>query len=255
MSYSPYASLAEIYETIRPSYPAELIADIIQITGLSSNVHCMEIGAGTGKATEAFLQRDFYVDAIELDGSMAEILRRKCSSQKLKLCVGSFETWTPPRAEYDMIYCAQAFHWLDPETKFKKCRHYLSTGGYLALIWYDPQLAPNTPAQRAAEQIKNRYFGPSNMTTSVPMDQRTSELETAEGFMLHFQKQYSVTLQNTPKQSLLAMQSTPAFSEKFRQLSSMQQDTFIKEYTLAIEENGGTLDAPMLYSLYILKAV
>ena len=255
MTNSPYATLADIYEANRPSYPKALISDIIRETQLSPEARLMEIGAGTGKATESFLHRGYRIDANELDPSMAAILQKKCPSNKLSVSMGSFETWTPPQKYYDMIYCAQAFHWLDPDTKFQRCRTFLPVGGYLTLIWYDPQPAPVSPAHRVTKAVQERYFGPSDITISVPLNTRLQEMEATKDFRLHFQKEYLVTLKNTPQQSLLAMQSTPAFSEKFSQFPMKKQEAFIQEYTAAIEENGGTLEAPMLFSLYILKAL
>ena len=255
MSALPYASLAEIYEAIRPSYPDELISDVITHSQIPQDAHLMEIGAGTGKATACFLRRGYHVDANELDPAMADILSEKCASKKMTLTVGPFETWAPPQSCYDLIYCAQAFHWLDPDIKFEKCRGLLSEGGHLALIWYDPQSAPDTPAYRAAQAVRENYFGPEDMTVSVPMNTRLQEMDVASDFVLCFQKEYPVTIYNTPHQSLLAMQSTPAFSERFSQFPVEKQTAFIREYTAAIEENGGVLEAPMLFSLYILTAI
>lgn len=254
MTDSPYASLSEIYEAIRPSYPDALISDIVTQTELLSGATLMEIGAGTGKATEAFLHRGFSIDANELDPSMASILRKKCMSNDLTISVCPFESWTPPKSNYDLIYCAQAFHWLDPNIKFRKCRELSSTGGFLALIWYDPQPTPETPAHKAAEGIRQAYFGPSDMTVSVPMNTRLQEINAASDFSLYFQRDYDITLHNTPRQSLLAMQSTPAFSQKFSSFPAPKQDAFLREYTAAITENGGVLEAPMRFSLYLLKA-
>ncbi len=50
-----YNTIAETYDAIRPGYPVPLIADIVEAGNLSEASKLMEIGAGTGKATIAFL--------------------------------------------------------------------------------------------------------------------------------------------------------------------------------------------------------
>lgn len=47
----PYKDIAGIYEETRPSYPDELINDIITKTNLKPDDRLLEIGAGTGKAS------------------------------------------------------------------------------------------------------------------------------------------------------------------------------------------------------------
>lgn len=109
-----YKNIAETYESIRPGYPDELIADIIKAGNLSATSKLLEIGAGTGKATTAFLDLGFSVDANEIEPDTADVLRRRVTSDKLSLSVGSFESWVPPQPKYDCIqkptnHCFAAF--------------------------------------------------------------------------------------------------------------------------------------------------
>lgn len=46
-----FGKVAELYEQTRPSYPAELVAELISIARLSASERLLEVGAGTGKAT------------------------------------------------------------------------------------------------------------------------------------------------------------------------------------------------------------
>ena len=147
---SLYNTIAETYDAIRPGYPASLIADIVEAGNLSKTSKLMEIGAGTGKATTAFLSRGFSIDANEISPEMAEILRRKVPADRLTLSVCPFEDWVPPQHQYDCIYCGQAFHWLDKTLKFEKCKAYLKRDGLLALFWYDPMPLKQTAAYIAS---------------------------------------------------------------------------------------------------------
>lgn len=250
---SPYRSLAKTYDAIRPGYPKKLINDILlQVAPAGTDV-LMEIGAGTGKATQLFLERGFSVDAVELDVDMAALLEQKLQSPKLRLSVSSFETWQPPRCDYPLIYCAQAFHWLEGKTKFERCAELLASGGYLALFWYDPMPPADSAAYLASERVKARYFGPALPAQTVSMDTREKEIQEAKDFALVFQRQYDITLHNTAEQALAAMRSMPAFGEAMKKLPEEQRQAFLKEFSAAVEENGGVLDVPMRYSLYLMQ--
>ncbi len=247
-----YNAIAETYDAIRPGYPASLIADIVEAGNLSEASRLMELGAGTGKATTAFLSRGFSIDANEISPEMAEILRRKVSTDRLTLSVCPFEDWAPPQHKYDCIYCGQAFHWLDKTVKFKKCKEYLAEDGLLALFWYDPMPQAQTAAYIAAEQVKGAYLGAENIVASVSMDTRLQEIEETPYFNLTATKTYQVVLRNTPEQSWAAMESTPAFQEKFQRLCGVERNLFRREYVAAIERNGGFIETAMRYTLYLL---
>lgn len=211
-----YQCIAEIYDAIRPGYPAALIHDIITAGNLNSKSALMEIGAGTGKATEAFLSLGCSIDAVEIEASMAELLHKKLACPKLSLTVSPFEDWTPPRTQYDCIYCGQAFHWLGQNVKFRKCWQYLPPKGLLVLFWYDPMPPEQTAAYQAAQQIKLKYIGSDDVTTSVSMDTRLTEIQETKEFELLDRKEYRIVLKNSAEQAWVAMESTPAFQDKLR---------------------------------------
>lgn len=250
---SPYQALSETYDAIRPGYPDALIDDVLNQAAPDISRPLLEIGAGTGKATQAFLSRGFCVDAVELEPHMAAHLFKKLDTPKLTLYVSSFETWEALRQDYPLIYCAQAFHWLNPRTKFQKCAQLLAPRGFLGLFWYDPLPPTDSAAYCATEQVKKTYFGPTQHTQTVSLATREQEIRDANDFTLVFQQHYDIVLHNTPEQALMAMQSTPAFAERFDRFPQAKQHQFLTDFTNAVKHNGGTLDAPMRYSLYMLQ--
>lgn len=74
----PYKDIALIYDQVRPSYPPQLIQDIITATNIESDSKLLEIGAGTGKATVQLAKKGFKIHAIEMGKDMGEILCNKC---------------------------------------------------------------------------------------------------------------------------------------------------------------------------------
>lgn len=69
---NPWDEVARTYDEARPSYPDQLIEDIIEKARLSPYDRLLEIGAGTGKATIMFVERGFRVHCIEPGPNPAE---------------------------------------------------------------------------------------------------------------------------------------------------------------------------------------
>lgn len=251
---SPYQNIAQIYDAIRPEYPNELLDDIIRETGICLGQRILELGAGTGKATKAFLDRGICVDAVELEKNMAEILRQKSDSDALRIYVSSFENWDS-KERYPLVVSAQAFHWFDSKTKFSKCHDLLAENGFLVLLWYDPLLSENTELDIALDAIKTEYLGVMSSAQNAQPQNREQELQNTPLFDLVYSKYLEVELRNSVLQYLLAMKSTPAFMEKFDSLLSEKQDAFIHDITEAIEKQGGYVTSKMRFSLFVLKAV
>jgi len=66
MSFDP---AAEIYDEIRPSYPAAVFDYLFDLLPPRPNI--LEVGPGTGQATRDLLRRGAVVHAIEIGPAMA----------------------------------------------------------------------------------------------------------------------------------------------------------------------------------------
>ncbi len=142
---SKHDKVADIYDRIRPSYPKALIDQIVVDFSMNRHINMLEIGAGTGKATIPMAQMGHTIDCIELGANLADLLKEKCKLYpNVKVSVSSFESWQEDEnKKYDLIYSAQAFHWIDPKVKYKKCHDLLKSNGKLALFWYEPMRVEN----------------------------------------------------------------------------------------------------------------
>lgn len=136
--------VAWTYEEARPSYPNQLIEDIIAGARLAPGASLLEIGAGTGKATVQLAEKGFRIHCVEPGQNLADILMEKCSCYPgVTVDVAWFEEWTPAEnAKFDLVLCAQAFNWLDPEIRFRKCHDLLKEDGHLAMFWYAHENEP-----------------------------------------------------------------------------------------------------------------
>ena len=102
-----FGSAAEDYEAARPGYPAEA-ADFV--LSLAEVVTAIEVGAGTGKTTEAFAREGLSITCLEPDPAMATILRAK-SLPGVTVVESTYEEWPGPREPVDLVFAGQVWHW------------------------------------------------------------------------------------------------------------------------------------------------
>lgn len=127
---------ADLYNEVRPTYPNNLIDWIIEKTQLTTTDALLEIAPGTGQCTQKFVQRHFIVHAVELGDKLAKLLLKNMLGYNVTVDISAFETWQAPRNKvYKLIYCATAWHWIEPEIKYQKTFDLLEDDGRLAIIW------------------------------------------------------------------------------------------------------------------------
>ena len=125
-----FGEVAGAYDAWRPSYPDGLFDTVVDFGALHRGDHALEIGAGTGKATVGFVERGLLVHALEPSSEMAAVARAKGLDIEQSL----FERWTPPRA-FDLVYAAQAWHWVHGDDRYARAAAALRPGGTVALFW------------------------------------------------------------------------------------------------------------------------
>jgi SAM-dependent methyltransferase len=132
------------YDKMRPTYVKDLYDDVIRFAKLSDNKKTLEIGIGTGQATQPFLNTGCILTAIELGENMVEFTKEKFSKFDNFTVVNSdFETVTLENNNYDFIYSATAFHWIPEEVGYTKVFNLLKSGGVIALFWNHPNRVEN----------------------------------------------------------------------------------------------------------------
>src|SRR5215217_71593 len=68
---------AALYDQVRPGYPAAMLDDIVELSGIPAGGRILEIGPGTGQVTLPWARRGYRIDAIELGAAMAAVARQK----------------------------------------------------------------------------------------------------------------------------------------------------------------------------------
>ena len=132
-----FDEVAELYDQVRPHYPAQLFDDLVSLSGLPESGRVLEVGAGTGISTLPLAERGYRVVAVELGDDLAAVARKKLSRfRDVDVVVANFEDWELPTEPFDVVTSATAWHWIDPELRYKKAADALRPGGALAIFGY-----------------------------------------------------------------------------------------------------------------------
>jgi SAM-dependent methyltransferase len=126
---------AELYDRMRPGYPAAMFDDLARAAGLKPGARVLEIGCGTGQATVPLAERGYEIVAVELGAALAAVARRNLARfPAVEVVTAAFEPWPLPAEPFDAVFSATAFHWLDPAVRVSKAADALRPGGVLATV-------------------------------------------------------------------------------------------------------------------------
>jgi SAM-dependent methyltransferase len=132
-----FGSVAANYDAFRPSYPSQLVAEILAYACVGLGGRALESGAGTGIATALFAARGLRVTAVEPSAEMAEVARRRLQGKRVQFQICGLEQ-AQIEEPYPLLYSAQAWHWVDPAIRYQLAADALISGGALSLFWNYP---------------------------------------------------------------------------------------------------------------------
>jgi SAM-dependent methyltransferase len=130
-----FGQVATAYHRARPSYPAEMVADVLTFAGARAGSRALEVGAGTGKATALFAAYGLEIEAIEPSAEMAEVASANLPYANVSFEIAKFEDVDVEAGAYQLIYSGQAWHWVEPITGEQIAARALTPGGALACFW------------------------------------------------------------------------------------------------------------------------
>jgi SAM-dependent methyltransferase len=148
-----FDTVSDMYDLYRPVYPSKLIDSILSITNIPFTGKILEIGSGTGKATNLFAQKGFTIHCIEPGENLNKVAMRKLqyfthvSFEQVR-----FEDWQGDNNQFDLVISASAFHWVDPKIGYRKAANALKTNGHIALFW-NMYVGINGPLENDIERI------------------------------------------------------------------------------------------------------
>ncbi|MFN0137957.1 MAG: class I SAM-dependent methyltransferase, partial [Phycisphaerae bacterium] len=133
-----FADRVEDYIRYRPGYPVGVVSVLIERSGLRAGQTVADIGSGTGKSCEPFLDAGLRVIGVEPNREMREagdaLLARFNTFRSVD---GRAEATTLPDASVDAAIAGQAFHWFDTVAARQELARIVRPPGLIALIWND----------------------------------------------------------------------------------------------------------------------
>lgn len=119
----------EHYHAVRPGYPEQIVDFMVPAAARTA----VDLGAGTGLFTRLLAARGLEVAAVDPSASMLGPLRRAVPSATVVQATA--EDTGLPAGQADLVTCAQAWHWIDPDAGSAEAGRLLRPGGTLALVW------------------------------------------------------------------------------------------------------------------------
>lgn len=132
-----FSGKAEIYNKYRNRYSDKCIEDILKSIKINNDTVIADIGAGTGKLTEQFLEKGIKVIAVEPNVDMLDVAKQNLSKygELIEFKNESAEDTKIEDNSVDIIVVGQAFHWFDKEKFRKECKRILKKNGIIAIMW------------------------------------------------------------------------------------------------------------------------
>jgi SAM-dependent methyltransferase len=131
-----FDSVAQLYDRVRPGYPAALFGDVVALSAIPPAGRILEVGCGTGQATLPFARRGYQIQCVELGAGLAAVAQQNLAPfPNATVHLGAFESWPLPEEPFDLLISATAFHWIDPAMRYGRAAQALKPGGSIALFW------------------------------------------------------------------------------------------------------------------------
>lgn len=128
---SSFGTAASEYAKRRPDYALAAVRWAIEPAGPAPRV--LDLGAGTGKLTQALVGLGAAVTAVEPDPAMLDELRRALPG--VPAWQGSAEDIPLPAGSVDVVIAGQALHWFNRRLAGPEIARVLAEGGILAGLW------------------------------------------------------------------------------------------------------------------------
>lgn len=157
-----FDAIPEQFDRWRPRYCNQLFSDIIAYSQIGPSKKALEIGPGTGQATEPILKTGCQYLGIELGEHLADYARNKYSDYaNLHIVNADFETYDFGNEVFDFIYSAATIQWIPEKIGFTKVNRLLKSGGTFAMMMTQTdEKTSNEALYSRIQRVYDKYFHP-----------------------------------------------------------------------------------------------
>lgn len=157
----------EEFDKWRTRYCEECFADLIDYAKLGPGKTALEIGPGTGQATEPILKTGCSYLAVELGENFTEAMKSRFGSyNNFQIVNADFETYDFGRQKFDLVYSAATIQWIPEQIGFPKVYDILKSGGTFAMmLTRTDNKTPNEALYSKVQEVYDKYFHPKTEYT------------------------------------------------------------------------------------------
>lgn len=162
-----FDGIPEEFDKWRTRYCDELFLDLIDYSKLDSSKTSLEIGPGTGQATEPILKTGCSYLAIELGENLAKYTQNKFSSyDNFQIVNADFENYDFGNHQFDLVYSAATIQWIPEEIGFSKVYDILkSKGTFAMMLTRTDEKSDNELLYSRIQKVYSEYFRPEKEYT------------------------------------------------------------------------------------------
>jgi SAM-dependent methyltransferase len=245
-----FNTVAELYDQARGGYPRALFDDLMGLANLSAGDAVLEVGCGTGKATEELARRKLNVVALEPGPEMIAAARRRVAGLgAVRFVETTFEAWPVEAGAFRLVAAAQSWHWVAPDMRFKKAFEALAPGGALAVFGTSPEPVPE-PFRDALEKV---YAIHAPETASPPPEHAyrpsgpfARDFERSGLFDPAAHRSYPWSRSFSARSYVDYLRTV----SRYQLMNDERREALLAAIEAAIEANGGGFDAPVETHLY-----
>ena len=130
-----FGGMAEEYHAVRPGYPHEIFEMLADAGALGNGMKALEIGCGSGRATERLIEYDLNLCSIDPSDEMLRVARNTVNGiERVRFEKRMFESYNEERENLDLIIAATSWHWVQPSIGYRKAARLLGNNGKLVIL-------------------------------------------------------------------------------------------------------------------------
>ena len=162
-----FDTIPDQFDRYRPRYSPALFQDLIEYAGVGPGKSVLEIGPGTGQATDPILDTGCDYHAVELGERLYGMMRRKYGDRpNFHIVNDDFITHDFGERRFDMVYSAATIQWISEEVAFSKTFALLKPGGTLAMmLTVSDYKTPNGALYGEIQKVYSEFFRPETWYT------------------------------------------------------------------------------------------
>ena len=174
-----FDTIPEQFDKYRPRYSLELFDYLIEYAKLGTEKTVLEIGPGTGQATDPILETGCDYNAIELGEHLcAKMVEKYGRFSNFHIVNDDFITHDFGEQRFDLIYSAATIQWIPEDVAFSKTFSLLKPGGVLAMMLTKADYkTPNEELYQKIQKLYDRYFKPE-----IPYTHGSFQYENASNY-------------------------------------------------------------------------